>query len=188
MLSENYWAHNSPEGTTPWVFIKNAGYTYIYAGENLARGFDSSQEVVSAWMASPEHRANLLSGNYKDVGFAVVSGKLTGEDTVLVVEELGSKEGEILAKSPITPRVLSQQTNVHLTSAVVEKPTVSTLSLSKSISLTILSVIMITLLADAIIVDRKKIVRVASHNMDHVLFLGALILCIILAISKGAVI
>jgi hypothetical protein len=41
-------------------------------------------------MNSPEHRKNVLSPNYQNVGFAVETGKLNGEDTVLVVEMLGS--------------------------------------------------------------------------------------------------
>src|SRR5204863_2082531 len=90
MFAKNYWAHNAPDGTTPWVFIKSSGYEYIYAGENLARGFTTSQSVVDAWMASPEHKENMLSKNYKNVGFAVATGNLNGEDTVLVVEMLGS--------------------------------------------------------------------------------------------------
>lgn len=90
MFAKNYWSHNAPDGTTPWFFIKQAGYSYVYAGENLARGFGSAGDVVNAWMASAEHRANLLSGSYKDVGFSVKSGSLTGEDTLLVVQELGS--------------------------------------------------------------------------------------------------
>src|SRR5260221_1447084 len=53
MFAENYWAHNSPSGKTPWVFIHNAGYNYIYAGENLARGFSTAQDTLNAWMASP---------------------------------------------------------------------------------------------------------------------------------------
>lgn len=91
MLAKNYWAHNAPDGTAPWFFIKQAGYSYVYAGENLARGFGSAGDVVSAWMASEGHRANLLSGNYKDVGFSVKSGILTGEDTLLVVQMFGSQ-------------------------------------------------------------------------------------------------
>src|SRR3972149_8442971 len=91
MFAKNYWAHNSPDGTTPWFFIKSAGYEYIYAGENLARGFNNSKDVVDAWLASSEHRANVLSGNYKDIGFSVKAGKLNGEDTLLVVEEFGSR-------------------------------------------------------------------------------------------------
>src|SRR5579872_7449863 len=39
MFAKNYWAHFSPEGKSPWQFIRDAGYQYVYAGENLARGF-----------------------------------------------------------------------------------------------------------------------------------------------------
>lgn len=91
MFSKNYWAHISPDGTTPWYFIKSAGYEYMYAGENLARGYYSSADVINAWMASSSHRENMLSANYKDIGFAIQEGNLTGDDTVLVVEELGSR-------------------------------------------------------------------------------------------------
>jgi hypothetical protein len=94
MLTENYWAHESPSGTTPWVFIKNAGYNYIYAGENLARGFTNTSDVINAWMASPSHRQNVLSSNYRDVGFAIRTGTLNGEETVLVVEMFGSRTAE----------------------------------------------------------------------------------------------
>src|SRR5664279_3337123 len=91
MFAKNYWAHISPDGDTPWQFIKTSVYDYLYAGENLARGFSTSPEVVDAWMASPSHRENMLSPNYNDVGFAVLPGQLTGSDTLLVVEMFGSK-------------------------------------------------------------------------------------------------
>lgn len=111
MFSENYWAHNSPSGKTPWDFIKGAGYNYIYAGENLARGFSTAQDTMNAWMASPDHRANILSPNYQDVGFAIAQGNLTGDNgTVLVVEEFGSTS---FARPPIVPvaqAATSQQT------------------------------------------------------------------------------
>ncbi|HLD01757.1 MAG TPA: CAP domain-containing protein [Patescibacteria group bacterium] len=109
MLAKGYWAHNGPDGTTPWVFIANAGYKYVYAGENLARGFDTSSAVVDAWIASQSHKENLLSPNYTDVGFAVLSGTLTGDETVLVVQMFGNKTNQkpLLAKNetllPPTP-------------------------------------------------------------------------------------
>ncbi len=91
MFTNNYWAHTAPDGTTPWYFIRNAGYEYLYAGENLARGFTTASEAVDAWMASPGHRSNILSPNYNDVGFAVLTGTLAGDETVLIVEMFGSK-------------------------------------------------------------------------------------------------
>src|SRR5688572_11912371 len=39
MVAKNYWSHYGPDGTEPWTFITNAGYSYIRAGENLAYGF-----------------------------------------------------------------------------------------------------------------------------------------------------
>lgn len=106
MFSKDYWAHIAPDGTTPWFFIKSSGYNYVYAGENLARGYSNATDVINAWMASPEHRKNMLSPNYNDVGFAVSSGKLTGEDTVLVVEMLGST---MLAQAPVNPQAKPAQ-------------------------------------------------------------------------------
>lgn len=98
MFVKNYWAHVSPDGVTPWVFIKGAGYEYMYAGENLARGFTTASDVMNAWMASPGHRENILSKNYNDIGFAIKSGTLTGDDTVLVVEEFGSRASDFAQK------------------------------------------------------------------------------------------
>lgn len=56
MFMKDYWAHVSPTGTTPWYFITSSGYNYLYAGENLAKDFATSEEVVAAWMKSPTHR------------------------------------------------------------------------------------------------------------------------------------
>lgn len=60
MFANNYWAHNAPDGTTPWSFISNAGFTYSIAGENLAKNFSTSAGVVDGWMNSPGHRDNIL--------------------------------------------------------------------------------------------------------------------------------
>lgn len=108
MLSKNYWAHISPDGTTPWVFIKNAGYSYTYAGENLARGYSTAEDVISAWMISPSHRENMLSSKYQDVAFAVVTGNLTGEETVLVVEMFGA------TKMAGEPNIATQKTTPEI--------------------------------------------------------------------------
>lgn len=89
MFAGNYWAHVSPSGVTPWFWYDQAGYKYIYAGENLARDFDTSSGVLDGWMNSPTHRDNLLSPNYTEIGVAVVNGVLLGHQTTLVVQEFG---------------------------------------------------------------------------------------------------
>lgn len=85
MFKKDYWAHVSPDGVQPWAFITAAGYHYVYAGENLAKDFDTSSGVVAGWMASGEHKANILNVHYHDVGFAVENGVLVGGETTLVV-------------------------------------------------------------------------------------------------------
>ncbi len=72
MAARNYWAHNTPDGSPPWVFINNAGYSYNRAGENLACGFNDSTAVITGWYNSPSHRDNLL-GDYQDVGFGIAN-------------------------------------------------------------------------------------------------------------------
>ncbi len=92
MIANNYWAHFAPDGTSPWSFIKGAGYGYVFAGENLAKGFTDSQSIVNAWLNSPSHRDNLLSDKYNDIGFAIVEGSLEGSETVLVVQLFGAQD------------------------------------------------------------------------------------------------
>ena len=86
MFEKQYWDHFGPNGESPWQFIRGAGYSYVYAGENLAKGFRTAEGIHEAWMASPTHKANIISGNYKEIGVAVVEGVLLGKQTVLVVQ------------------------------------------------------------------------------------------------------
>ena len=187
MFAYNYWAHNSPVGKTPWIFIKNSGYTYVYAGENLARGFENSNEVIKAWMASSDHKDNMLSRNYSDVGFAVVKGKLLGEETVLIVEMLGSttlaqeKTSEVATIPPVT----SEQ-NLVL-SKNESKPFLDSVVISKNLALSIALIFIFVLFLDMVVIEKQKITRFVGHNLDHIFFFIA-ILSIILVIAKGLVI
>jgi hypothetical protein len=90
MFDEQYWDHFGPNGETPWQFILASGYSYVYAGENLAKGFTTSEGVHAAWMASASHRENIMNANYKEIGIAVVPGTLLGEDVLLVVQIFGA--------------------------------------------------------------------------------------------------
>ncbi len=95
MFEKQYWDHFGPNGESPWQFIRAAGYNYVYAGENLAKGFKTAEGVHEAWMASPTHKANIISGNYKDIGVAVVEGVLLGKQTTLVVQMFGNLTTEV---------------------------------------------------------------------------------------------
>lgn len=90
MFADGYWAHTAPDGTTPWVWFDVVGYDYLMAGENLAKDFDTSAGVVSGWLASPSHRDNLLNKDFTEIGMAVVNGRISGEETTLVVQLFGT--------------------------------------------------------------------------------------------------
>lgn len=91
MLKYDYFAHTSPQGKTPWTFIKSAGYSYIYAGENLAIDFSTSQGVHNTWMASATHRSNILDKDFTEIGIAVATGEYKGKTTTVVVQHFGAR-------------------------------------------------------------------------------------------------
>lgn len=89
MAQKGYFAHVSPEGVTPWYWFNQAGYEYVYAGENLAVNFSDSLDVDRAWMNSPSHRSNILNGRFTEIGIATARGKYNGRDTIFVVQMFG---------------------------------------------------------------------------------------------------
>jgi hypothetical protein len=126
MVNNNYWAHNAPDGTTPWYFFDAAGYNYIRAGENLAYGFATSQDTVNGWIASPGHRANIL-GDYQDVGFGFVDGATyqSGPNTV-VVAHYGALSTPSPAPVASTPTPVAQATPPPPSSTLAAPPAPST--------------------------------------------------------------
>jgi uncharacterized protein YkwD len=115
MAKRNYWSHVTPDGKQPWSFIVASGYQYEAAGENLAYGFGSSDQIITAWMHSAEHRANILNPDYQDVGFAtanVSNYQGTGPETVIVAlygEPVGMIN-QATNSTDSTPVVLGSQT------------------------------------------------------------------------------
>ncbi len=89
MAEKGYFAHVSPDGTTPWYWIQRAGYSYSDAGENLAVNFVDSEEVHNAWMNSPTHRANILRDGFTEIGIATAAGHYNGRDAIFVVQYFG---------------------------------------------------------------------------------------------------
>ncbi|MCW3790795.1 CAP domain-containing protein [Paenibacillus sp. LS1] len=74
MSNNNYFDHQSPTYGSPFDMMKQFGVTYSYAGENIAKGQKTPQEVVTAWMNSEGHRANILSKNFTHIGVGFYNG------------------------------------------------------------------------------------------------------------------
>ena len=180
MFARDYWSHVSPVGTQPWYFITNAGYSYRYAGENLARDFADSDSIVKAWMASPTHRENLLSSRYQDMGLAIVDGKLGGRETTLVVQMFGTKLGAVAGSNFIV--------KAAETSEGSPKPTLfaNRFDIGKIVSILLLSVFCLLLAVDIIWVVRKKITRWTSKSVAHLAFMVMLILAVLI-VNRGLI-
>ncbi len=92
MLTRSYFAHIDPDGNYVWPRIQAAGYTpYQTLGENLAMDFTKAADVVSAWMNSPTHRANIVNAKFKDQGMGSIAGAYeSGHDTIMITNLFGA--------------------------------------------------------------------------------------------------
>ncbi|MGR3777391.1 serine protease [Bacillus cereus] len=72
MQKNNYFDHNSPTYGSPFDMMKKFGISYKSAGENIAQGQRTPEEVVQAWMNSAGHRANILNSGFTHIGVGYV--------------------------------------------------------------------------------------------------------------------
>ncbi|MEI3891089.1 MULTISPECIES: CAP domain-containing protein [Bacillus] len=72
MQKNNYFDHNSPTYGSPFDMMKKFGISYTSAGENIAQGQRTPEEVVQAWMNSAGHRANILNNGFTHIGVGYV--------------------------------------------------------------------------------------------------------------------
>lgn len=187
MFAQNYWAHNAPDGAEPWNFVLNSGYSYLHAGENLARDFRDPQSVVKAWMKSSSHKANLISPKYQDIGVAVVDGKLNGMETTLVVQMFGTTQDAAPQVSPektITGlrQVLAQETRAFAAPKLLLSP----FDVSRSISLAFVILIIATLAFDWLIVWRRNLVRISGKSWAHLTYFLTIMIILVL-IKQGLI-
>jgi hypothetical protein len=112
MVANNYFSHWSPQGRSPWYWFQMAGYSYQYAGENLAIGFYDATDVHRAWLESSTHRANILNPSYQEMGLAVVEKDFYGRKSFLVVQMFGTPaKKETVAVTPVK-KVLVEEVKV----------------------------------------------------------------------------
>ena len=101
MVTNQYFAHVSPTGSSAETVAQADGYNYIALGENLALGnFPGDTGVVAAWMASPGHRANILNTHYTEIGVAAEQAVYQGEETWFAVQIFGRPASDCPAPDP----------------------------------------------------------------------------------------
>ena len=74
MVENNYFSHDSPTYGSPFDMLQKYGVHYRAAGENIAAGQRTPQEVMQAWMNSSGHRANILNANFDKIGVGYAEG------------------------------------------------------------------------------------------------------------------
>ena len=183
MFANNYWAHNSPKGTTPWDFFKAQGYQYTVAGENLARDFYDTESVMKAWMKSPTHRANIISPKYQEIGVGVVNGTLNGVATTLVVQHFGTPLSGVLENPDNNSIAINSE---PLEAPVLGNTLINPISVSKAVGSVMFVLIIGVLFIDGYIALNNKTHRFTGSNSGHIGFL-AIILVLILLTRQGAV-
>lgn len=183
MFEEDYWAHFAPSGKSPWDFMLKSGYKFSYAGENLAKNFYESDDVVVAWMNSPTHKENIVSPKYQEIGMAVVEGELNGQKTTLVVQMFGSTGNNLAVnpsiKTPDESESLADATTYNIPVLTAEVKAQSTenvidpYQIYKTVGIGILGVIIFLLIVDFVVLRRRGVLRPSSHHFANLSFLAA---------------
>ena len=202
MISKNYWAHISPDGIEPWSFFLSRDYDYSYAGENLAKNFSTSKDVVEAWYNSPSHRDNLLSPNYDEIGFATINGVLDGYQTTLVVQMFGrprdlsllatAEEEEKILTGLEGERVMAVKDTVPApqevkNTPVITQPKVNVSGFAKSFSLVLGGFVTALYVADIVYSRKYRVTKMTGHTLAHFVFLAVIIVSIWLVIKPGVI-
>jgi hypothetical protein len=179
MVARNYWSHDTPTGEAPWSFVSGAGYNYSTAGENLAYGFDTADQVMSGWMQSPEHRANILSQSYSQVGFATATSEnYIGHGPETVIVAMYAAPGDVTAAPTVTQSGTPDGVSVNQLAA---RPVSRVAALSPSQSLLPMFVAALTSVALVVFVTRhtrflhRSLVRGEVFVLAHPLFDIALV-------------
>ncbi len=82
MADKNYFSHTSPTYGSPFDMLKKFGISFSYAGENIAAGQKTAEEVMDSWMNSSGHRQNILNKNYTELGVGFTRGGQYGTEWV----------------------------------------------------------------------------------------------------------
>jgi uncharacterized protein YkwD len=184
MFDNNYWAHTSPSGTTPWDFFKSVGYQYSVAGENLARDFYDTESLMKAWMNSPTHKENIINSKYQEIGIGVVNGTLNGIKTTLVVQHFGTPINVVdnqsntqnQSETALSEPVVGPDQNVL---SETQNQPINPLTLTKIFGFIIFGLIISVLFIDGYITLKKGIHRMTGSTVSHIGFLLVILLFIV---------
>jgi uncharacterized protein YkwD len=110
MRKHNYWSHTTPDGKQPTLFADQAGYKYQLFGENLAYGFVDAKSTIDGWMNSAEHRNNILTSSFEEVGFGItLAPNFQGKGQQVIIVALYGRPAGAARLNNTEPAVLGIQ-------------------------------------------------------------------------------
>jgi len=86
MLLNQYFAHTGPDNKTLADWLNGIKYNYAVAGENLAMGFSSPEDVINGWTRSQTHYRNMVDPDFKEIGVGLAAGPYNSYDTTFVAQ------------------------------------------------------------------------------------------------------
>lgn len=188
MATKSYFAHNSPEGRTPWYWFNTVGYNYHFAGENLAVNFTDSHEVTEAWMRSPTHQANIVNKNYTEVGTGIATGVYKGREAVFVAQLYASPAPRVVttrppANVPNVSRNEPAQTSVNVEEQVLgeQNPAPTYLKRLMTSPRESTNAVLFAVLAVVLAALLLNIVIKFEHHHPDLIWNGALV-CLVIAL------
>jgi uncharacterized protein YkwD len=167
MAAKQYFAH-AKNNKTVATWLNEAGYDYETAGENLAVGYSTAQEIVDAWKNSPSHYANLVDTDFVDLGAGLAAGVYNGRPTVFIAEHFGSpyvagetaaaagKTAEKLAIAPVMNLDAQTPVDKYIQAKSVLSPITNIFEVSKNVYLAAICFFVLALLMNIFIEIRKQ--------------------------------
>ncbi|OJI08568.1 MAG: hypothetical protein COX02_00670 [Candidatus Vogelbacteria bacterium CG22_combo_CG10-13_8_21_14_all_37_9] len=94
MLAHQYFSHQGPDDRAVSDWLSSVGYRYLVAGENLAMGFATPEEVVDGWTKSKTHYTNMIDADFNEIGIGLSVGRYNNIETTVVAQYFGRPSGE----------------------------------------------------------------------------------------------
>ncbi len=126
MAAKNYFAHSSG-GKSLADWLREAEYNYEVAGENLAVGFSSAEDIVAAWQKSPTHYRNLIDTDFTDIGIGLAGGVYKDQPTVFITQHFAAPAAmaKVEAPKPAVKKSSAVQVKEVQVGAIASTPTVA---------------------------------------------------------------
>jgi len=132
MARRGYFSHANPEGLRMSYWINNTDYYYSLAGENLAKGFTSTDKLLKAWIDSPSHYCNLLENKFTNIGVGIAIRSVNDKEIIFVVQHFGVEKESAQATSMIAGDI----SQITLKTALITEATFASLDTAALTALT----------------------------------------------------